>query len=440
MFPLARIAYRNTKKNWRHSLAAIISISAGFLSLVLFQGYIADVNQMYDVGFSNRAMYGHVIIENPEVNTTLGKSLGEEIYLDVAEQKKIKEFLSSKKENVHVSVRFLPVTGTVTNGINSFIFIAMGYDLTAGAEMRKPLWEWEALYGEPLHVAQNPQGIVLGQALGFLLGCEPNPKILNMVQNDGYEATLRPFKCDNYDLQVTAMTASGQLNALDMSVVGLIDGGYKDIDEKWMKMSIESAQLLTNTDKIKFVTTLLKNEKDSSRFIQDFNEFAKTNNLKSKAVYLKDHPVADLYNKTRELLGIFQIFIVTVTLTISGLSVLNTVVKSVKERTREIGTLRSIGYNRQTVGSIFTFEAFYLSLLGVGIGIGLAGVITFFVNHAKILYRAGLLSEPVYFRITFDFSSYVLCTFLLAGLAVITSFFAVRSTLKKSVAENLANV
>ncbi|MFN9065637.1 MAG: hypothetical protein ACK5V3_00295, partial [Bdellovibrionales bacterium] len=162
MFPLARIAYRNTKKNWRHSLAAIISISAGFLSLVLFQGYIADVNQMYDVGFSNRAMYGHVIIENPEVNTTLGKSLGEEIYLDVAEQKKIKEFLSSKKENVHVSVRFLPVTGTVTNGINSFIFIAMGYDLTAGAEMRKPLWEWEALYGEPLHVAQNPQGIVLG--------------------------------------------------------------------------------------------------------------------------------------------------------------------------------------------------------------------------------------------------------------------------------------
>ncbi|MFN9068033.1 MAG: ABC transporter permease, partial [Bdellovibrionales bacterium] len=281
---------------------------------------------------------------------------------------------------------------------------------------------------------------VLGQALGFLLGCEPNPKILNMVQNDGYEATLRPFKCDNYDLQVTAMTASGQLNALDMSVVGLIDGGYKDIDEKWMKMSIESAQLLTNTDKIKFVTTLLKNEKDSSRFIQDFNEFAKTNNLKSKAVYWKDHPVADLYNKTRELLGIFQIFIVTVTLTISGLSVLNTVVKSVKERTREIGTLRSIGYNRQTVGSIFTFEAFYLSLLGVGIGIGLAGVITFFVNHAKILYRAGLLSEPVYFRITFDFSSYVLCTFLLAGLAVITSFFAVRSTLKKSVAENLANV
>jgi putative ABC transport system permease protein len=440
MLPIARIAYRNTKKNWRHSLAAIISISAGFLSLVLFQGYITDVNQMYDVGFSNRAMYGHVIIENPQVNTTLGKSKGEEVYLDVDEQKKIEEFLLSQKERVHARVRFLPVTGTVTNGKNSFIFIAMGYDLAQGAEMRKPLWEWEALYGTPLHIANSPQSIVLGQALGFFLGCEPNPKISNMVQNDGYEATIRPFQCENYDLQVTAMTASGQLNALDMNVVGLIDGGYKDIDEKWMKMSIESAQLLTNTDKVKFVTALLKNEKDSPRFVKDYNEFSETNKLSSKAVYWKEHPVADLYNKTRELLGIFQIFIVTVTLTISGLSVLNTVVKSVKERTREIGTLRSIGYNRKTVGSIFTIEAFYLSLLGVAIGMVLAVIITISVNQAQILYRAGLLSEPVFFRIAFDFSSYIVCTILLAGLAVVTSYFAVRSTLTKSVAENLANV
>jgi putative ABC transport system permease protein len=440
MLPLARIAYRNTKKNWRHSLAAIISISAGFLSLVLFQGYITDVNQMYDVGFSNRAMYGHIIIENPEVNTTLGKSKGDEVFLDPSEQKKIEEFLATQKEKIHSRVRFLPVTGTVTNGKNSFIFIAMGYDLKEGAEMRKPLWEWEALYGKPLHIAGNPQGIVLGQALGFLLGCEPNPKILNMVQNDGYGSTVRPFKCENYDLQVTAMTSSGQLNALDMNVVGLIDGGYKDIDEKWMKMSIESAQLLTNTDKVKFVTTLLKNESDAKSFESDFNIFAKNNGLKSKAVYWKEHPVADLYNKTRELLGVFQIFIVTVTLTISGLSVLNTVVKSVKERTREIGTLRSIGYSRQNVGSIFTIEAFYLSLLGVGIGVGLAIIITIIVNQSKILYRAGLLSEPVIFRIAFDFSSYLICTILLAGLAVVTSYFAVRSTLTKSVAENLANV
>lgn len=440
MFPLARIAYRNTLKNWRHSLAAIVSISAGFLSLVLFQGYITDVNQMYDVGFSNRAMYGHVIIENPEVNTTLGKSKGEEFYLSLAEQKTIETHLDKQKENIISRVRFLPVTGTVNNGKNSFVFVAMGYDLLAGAEVRKPLWEWDTLYGKPLHVASNPQGVVLGQALGFLLGCEPTPKIENMVQNDGYPEVVRPFLCKEESIQITSMTTTGQLNALDMTVVGLVDGGYKDIDEKWMKMSLENAQSLINTDKVKFITVLLKDPQQVGQFIHDYNEMASHEGLISRAVFWKDHQAADLYNKTQDLLGVFQIFIVSVTLTISGLSVLNTVVKSVKERTREIGTLRSLGYTREAVGSIFTLESLYLSLFGVFIGIFLAIGITLFVNQAQILYRAGLLSEPVIFKIAFDFSSYAICTALLGVLAIVTSFFAVKSTLKKSVAENLANL
>ena len=87
--PLARIAYRNTLKNWRHSLAAIASISAGFLSLVLFQGYISDVNHLYEVGFNNRAMYGHLLIENPNVNTVEGKSQPEKNLISKSEQSKI---------------------------------------------------------------------------------------------------------------------------------------------------------------------------------------------------------------------------------------------------------------------------------------------------------------------------------------------------------------
>lgn len=395
---------------------------------------------MYEVGFTNRAMYGHVVIENPEVNTTEGKTQGEELYLTANEQSEIENFLTEKKEKIITRVRFLPVTGTVTNGRNSFIFIAMGYDLEQGAVMRKPFWEWEVLYGQPLHQAQQPQGVVLGQALAFLLGCEPNPKVTGMVQNQGYEPGLRPFKCERDSIQVTATTVTGQLNALDMSVVGIIDGGYKDIDEKLMKTSIESVQSLLNTDKVKFFTVLLKKTRHVKAFIEDYNQYAKEKKLHSRATFWKEHPVADLYNKTQSLLGIFQIFIVSVTLTISGLSVLNTVVKSVKERTREIGTLRSLGYSPREVGAIFTMESFYLSMLGVGFGVVLAISFTVFVNQAKILYRAGLLSEPVIFQIAYDFKAYAACTLLLALLAVVTSFFAVQSTLRKSVAANLANL
>jgi putative ABC transport system permease protein len=439
MMPLARIAYRNTLKNWRHSLAAIASISAGFLSLVLFQGYISDVNHLYEVGFNNRAMYGHLLIENPNVNTSEGKSQPEKNLISKAEQLQIDQFISQHRDKIIARVRFLPVTGTVTNGKNSFLFVAMGYDLKEGAMMRAPKWEWEVLYGQPLHVAQDSDVVVVGQALGFLLGCEPTPKIEGMVQNDGYKPEVRPFQCQKETIQTSAATVSGQLNAMDFKVVGIIDGGYKDIDEKWMKMSIENAQTLLNTEEVKFISVLMKKSNQADRFIQDFNQFAQKNALTTTATHWLKHPVADLFNKTQDLLGIFQIFIVTVTLTISGLSVLNTVVKSIKERTREIGALRSLGFSSQQVGALFTLEALYLSLMGVGIGFVLAIGITFFVNQSTLLYRAGLLSEPVVFRIAYDFSSYLFTTVLLSVLAVLTSHFAVKSTVSATVAANLSN-
>lgn len=439
MMPLARIAYRNTLKNWRHSLAAIASISAGFLSLVLFQGYISDVNHLYEVGFNNRAMYGHLLIENPNVNTVEGKSQPEKNLISKSEQSKIDQFISQHKDKIVSRVRFLPVTGTVTNGKNSFLFVAMGYDLKEGAMMRAPKWEWEVLYGQPLQVAQDSDVVVVGQALGFLLGCEPTPKIEGMVQNDGYKPEIRPFQCQKETIQASAATLSGQLNAMDFKVVGIIDGGYKDIDEKWMKMSIENAQTLLNTEDVKFISVLMKKPKQADKFIYDFNEFAQKNGLTTTATHWLKHPVADLFNKTQDLLGIFQIFIVTVTLTISGLSVLNTVVKSIKERTREIGALRSLGFSSQQVGALFTLEALYLSLMGVGIGFVLAIGITFFVNQSTLLYRAGLLSEPVVFRIAYDFSSYLFTTILLSVLAILTSHFAVKSTVSATVAANLSN-
>ncbi len=436
---LAQIAFRNALKNWRHSLAAIISISAGFLSLVLFQGYITDVNHMYVEGYTNRAMYGHLLIENPEIQSAEGRARSEEFLIPVEEQQKIQQFLKENAADVEETVRFLPATGMVTNGKNSFIFVAMGYDVEAGAKMRAPNWTWETLYGVPLHVANDPQGVVLGQSLGFLLGCVAVKKDTTMVQNSGYVPENRPFQCQKSSIQVSANTVTGQLNALDLNVVGLIDGGYKDIDEKWMKISLENAQMLLNTDKIRFQSVLLKNASGMDGFVNKFNEFSKAQGLKLHAIKWYDHKIADLYKQTKSLLGIFQTFIVTVILTIACLSVLNTVVKSVKERTREIGTLRSIGFTGRQVGLIFSMEALYLSMMGVVVGAVVALITTFSINQAGILYRAGLLSEPIIFRIGYDFNAYLQCTILLGILSLLASHLAVKSTVRAPVSQNLTH-
>ncbi len=437
---LARIAFRNSVKNWRHSLAAIVSISAGFLSLVLFQGYITNVDNLYETSFVHRAMYGHVILESPALATAEGRAEPEKHLISKSEQEAIQQFLDSRKSEVVTSVRFLPATGMVTNGRNSFMFVGMGYDIENGVKMREPDWTWETLYGTPLHLAESPQAVVLGQSLGFLLGCVPVEKRTDMVQNAGYVPEVRPFTCVRNSIQLTTTTISGQLNARNFDVIGLIDGGYKDVDEKWLKLSLPHVQGLLNTDKIRFQTVLLRDEGLIQDLVSEFNQLAAQSNFVSRAVFWKNHYIADFYNKTKSLLMIFQVFIVTVILLISSLSVLNTIVKSVKERTREIGTLRSIGFTGSQIRFIFALEAVYLSLMGVLLGAAVAVMTTFVVNHSRILYRAGLLSEPVLFRIAYDGYAYLSCTILLAALAVVASQLATGSTVRAQVAVNLSHV
>lgn len=435
-----KVAYRNTIRNWRKSSAAIVSIAAGFISLVLFQGYIADVDRMYDVAFTHRAMYGNLLIENKFAGTNEGRMTPENFYLTLEEQNKITSFLELRKDQIVTRVRFLPVTGTVTNGKNSFIFLAMGHDVIEGELVRRPNWSWDTLYGQPLHAVEDKSSVVLGQALGYLVGCVPDHPDTKMVQNNGYVAEVRPFTCDNFSLQLATTTLSGQVNALDLNVVGLIDGGYKDIDQRWMKMHLETAQTLLNTDKIRFQSVLLKDEKQTDPFIKDLNAYFESEKLPLTAMRWMEHSLANLLKQTKSLLRVFHIFIVLIILLIAGLSVFNTMVKNVKERTREIGTLRSLGYKNKDISLIFALEAAYTCLLGVALGLVLSLGVTALVNNMRILYKAGLLSMPVLFQIGFDLQAYVTSISLLTLLAIGTSILAIRSTLRARVADNLTHV
>lgn len=65
---------------------------------------------------------------------------------------------------------------------------------------------------------------------------------------------------------------------------------------------------------------------------------------------------------------------------IGGVGVLNTMLMSVFERTREIGVLRSLGWRRRSILRLILSEAIWLGLLGgligIGIGVGLAFLLT----------------------------------------------------------------
>ncbi|MCU0632887.1 MAG: ABC transporter permease [Methanolinea sp.] len=88
------------------------------------------------------------------------------------------------------------------------------------------------------------------------------------------------------------------------------------------------------------------------------------NRQRQRMDILDSREILDLYYATYDAITLFLLGIGGVALLVSGVSILNVMIISVTERTKEIGILRSIGTSRGQVMRMFLYEALVLGSLG----------------------------------------------------------------------------
>ncbi len=100
-----------------------------------------------------------------------------------------------------------------------------------------------------------------------------------------------------------------------------------------------------------------------------------------------------ILNTVRSIIGSFTVFlaiIASVSLFVAGLGIMNTMIMSVMERTREIGVLRSVGMKREELLLTFLLEAILTGLIGGLIGVGMGvGLSLGFSSYAGSFLRFG---------------------------------------------------
>jgi putative ABC transport system permease protein len=435
-----KIAFRNVKKNWRHSLSALLSLSASFVSLVLFDGYIADLKAMYADSYAHAQMLGDLIIEKPLLRQKEGLANPGKYMLFPNEQKQIDDFIVHHQSTIQNRVRFLDFKGMISNGMQSTIILSRGSDIAEGAKMRGSNWSWNATFGVPLFLSKEENPVLLGQGLSRKLGCHyEHPKNFN-THNGGYEPVDRPFECPTKDLQISLMTDDGQLNAVDVTAVGLFDVGYRDVDDRYASVSLTTAQTLLNTPNVSMYTLALQSPGQKSEIAEAFKKEVISQFPDIQIMPWMKHPMGNAYVKSMDLLAVFRNFVIIVILVISTLSVANTLIKIIKERSREIGTLRSIGFKSRQILEIFVIETFLLGSLGAAAGFVASVVLTFLMNGLRIRYKAGMLSEPVLFRISLDVPSYLTAFLILLVVSFIACLLSTRQSLRRKIVDNLNHV
>jgi putative ABC transport system permease protein len=180
-----------------------------------------------------------------------------------------------------------------------------------------------------------------------------------------------------------------RIQASDYTVVGLFDAGGKAFEsEAWVDVNS-----LGSTMKRDSYSSVLLRVSDSIQLEALAKRISEDQRLQLKALserkFYEDQQGSA--SGVLKALGVFVAFIMAVG---AGFAGMNTMYAAVARRTKEIGTLRVLGFSRGSILTAFVIESVFIAVVGVAIGVVLALPLNFvstgtsnFTNFAEIAFN-----------------------------------------------------
>lgn len=197
--------------------------------------------------------------------------------------------------------------------------------------------------GVPLNEA-GESGILLGKGLAANLDAMPGDTVVLMVN-----------------------TQEGGISAVEATVSGVFHTASKAFDEVALRAPLSLAQQLMQSNGVHRVVVLLDETRLTAGVVQMLRELIPEERTDFEIVPWRD--LADFSKAVEELFTAQTNFVRVVIGFIIIMTISNTLVMSVMERTSEIGTLMAVGLRRRRIMRLFVSEGFLLGLAGGVIGI-----------------------------------------------------------------------
>jgi putative ABC transport system permease protein len=110
----------------------------------------------------------------------------------------------------------------------------------------------------------------------------------------------------------------------------------------------------------------------------------------------------------------------------------NTMAMSIRERTREVAVLKTLGFTRKSVLSLFVSEAVALGLLGGLIGVGLAYLLIYAATHSPQFFS--------FFNMKVTFGMGLIALLVSAVVGLLSSLFPSYHASKVSIVDGLRHI
>lgn len=348
-----KLALLNVLRNGRRSFITLLAIQFGVVSLVLMGGFFASMYEgMRET--SIRSQLGHIQIYRQGFNQ-YGSQEPEQYLIDPDTLSKINASVEGLAQVELITPR-LNFTGLLTDGSKSLAVVVEGINPEKEALLSSAV---KITAGEDLFEEDTDGGLIgdgLFSSLNLQIGAS---------------------------LTLMATTADGSFDARDITAIGAIATGTREVDNRFLRINLKHAQQLMYTEGVTRVVVLLNDTEHTDEVMAllkaQFSQQGLDLELRSWS------ELADYYHEVVNLFdGIFMV-VQFIVLAIVLLGIVNTMVMAVMERTPEIGTIRAIGGTRGEVMGLFVTEALILGLIGSILGVIFSVLLAHGITAAEIM-------------------------------------------------------
>lgn len=197
---------------------------------------------------------------------------------------------------------------------------------------------------------ENLTGVILGKELLIQLGAKIGDKI-------------KVISSENKDIEFT--------------ITGAFQSGFYDYDSAMIILPLRAVQIMSDSEDI--VTEINVNIKDIYSADKTAGEIKKIigPDYKTKTWGEANKNLLDALTLEKSVMVLLLSLIVVIACFVVGV-ILNTIVR---EKTRDIGIMRSMGFSSKNVMTIFLIEGTILGFIGIVLGVIMSAVLIYFLEN-----------------------------------------------------------
>jgi putative ABC transport system permease protein len=340
------LAFRNVFRNRRRTIMTLFMVSGGVAGLLLAGGYFAHmIDGLREDTIRNGL--GHI-----QIFTTEHFRRDEVHVLDTGIDN-WRQVAATVKTVPHVRgvAPRIEFYGMVSNGQKSSVFMGSAVDPETSLGFTSNVSSGRDLSGRPGGEVEA----IIGAGLA---------KSMNVGIGDG--------------LTLLSVTSDGALNGVDVQIVGIVTTGVAEMDARYLRITLNSAQRLLQSDRITNLVVGLDSTANTDAVYDTL--IPRLEGQPQQMTLKKWVDLATYYKQVRTLFNGIFLFMGLIVFFMVLMSSVNTLLMTMFERTREIGAMLAMGTPRAWIIALFMTEAVLIGIIGAVVGVAVGNLLGVLIN------------------------------------------------------------